>query len=164
MQGRTQSCSQRAVAFLLSGQADIHLERRDNLRFLVIYNPPSEDYVCVEPTTHMPDAINRAALGQSVTGFAVLPAHDTAAAVHRFSYRPAPRSPQPQPSLRPQPPDCGKVCANGQHLGGIESVWNCVMKNETAEEISALDNLQAAHRVAVAEWIMATKKEEALAS
>jgi hypothetical protein len=38
------------------------------------------------------------------------------------------------------------------------------MANQTAEEIAELDNLQAAYKAAVEEWIIAIKKEEALAS
>ena len=38
------------------------------------------------------------------------------------------------------------------------------MENETAEEIAELDNLQAAYKAVVEEWIMTIKKEEALAS
>jgi hypothetical protein len=38
------------------------------------------------------------------------------------------------------------------------------MENQPAEEIAELDNLQAAYKAAVEEWIIAIKKEEALAS
>ncbi len=38
------------------------------------------------------------------------------------------------------------------------------MENQTAEEIAELDNLQAAYKAAVEQWIVAIKKEEALAS
>jgi aldose 1-epimerase len=49
------------------GQADIALPVRGlkvrmtaspNLHFLHIYSPPGEDYFCVEPVSHRPDAVN----------------------------------------------------------------------------------------------------------
>ncbi|MCC7047699.1 MAG: aldose 1-epimerase [Alphaproteobacteria bacterium] len=42
------------------------------LGFLVIYTPPNEDFFCVEPVTHIPDAFNLAADGCADTGMIVL--------------------------------------------------------------------------------------------
>jgi aldose 1-epimerase len=39
----------------------------DDLAFTVVYVPPGEDYFCVEPVSHMTDAINRPE-ERSVTG------------------------------------------------------------------------------------------------
>jgi hypothetical protein len=38
------------------------------------------------------------------------------------------------------------------------------MENETSEETIVLDQLQAAYKAAVDEWVVAIRKEEALAS
>ena len=84
---------QGAVRVVWPDSSELTIEGSDNLRFLIIYNPPLENYVCVELVTHMPDAINRAEKGQSDTGFAVLPSGDIAVLIHRFRYRPAPRPP-----------------------------------------------------------------------
>ncbi|MGA7674123.1 MAG: aldose 1-epimerase [Rhizomicrobium sp.] len=39
---------------------------------LIVYCPKDEAFVCAEPTTHMPDAFNRAAAGWDATGHRVL--------------------------------------------------------------------------------------------
>ena len=44
------------------------LEASDEFRHLVVYTPPSEDYFCVEPTSHAPDAVN-SALPAKLTGY-----------------------------------------------------------------------------------------------
>lgn len=41
--------------------------------FLVVYVPPGRDFLALEPVTHMTDAFNRAARGESGTGTRVLP-------------------------------------------------------------------------------------------
>jgi len=51
---------QGAVRVVWPDSSELTIEGSDNLRFLIIYNPPLENYVCVELVTHMPDAINRA--------------------------------------------------------------------------------------------------------
>ena len=61
----------------------------DNLRFLIVYNPAQENFVCVKLVSHMPDAFNRAARGQEDAGFAILRPFETAVSPHRFVYRPA---------------------------------------------------------------------------
>ena len=58
----------------------------DNLGFLVVYNPPGDDFVCVEPVSHRPDAFNRTEQG---AGVAVLAPGESATATHRFVWRPA---------------------------------------------------------------------------
>ena len=42
--------------------------------FLVVYVPPARDFLAVEPVTHMTDAFNRAARGESETGIRILAA------------------------------------------------------------------------------------------
>ena len=84
-----------AVRVVWPDSSELTIEGSDNLRFLIIYNPSLENYVCVELVTHMPDAINRAAQGHSVAGFAVLPSRDIAVLIHRFRYRSAPSPPRP---------------------------------------------------------------------
>jgi aldose 1-epimerase len=36
------------------------IDAADDLRFMVVYVPPGADYFCVEPVSHMTDAVNRA--------------------------------------------------------------------------------------------------------
>jgi aldose 1-epimerase len=67
---------------------ELAISGSDNLRFLIIYNPPRENFVCVELVSHMPDAFNRAAREDEDTGFAVLRPLETAVSRHRFVYRP----------------------------------------------------------------------------
>jgi len=57
------------------------MECSDNLRRLVVYNPAGEDFVCIEPVTHMPDAFNRDASPDC------LPPGGGAQVAHRFIYR-----------------------------------------------------------------------------
>jgi aldose 1-epimerase len=45
----------------------VRLLASDELRHLVVYTPPGEDYFCVEPTSHAPDAVN-SALPAELTG------------------------------------------------------------------------------------------------
>ena len=70
--------------------SELAISGSDNLRFLVVYNPPQENYVCVEPVSHMTDAINRVARGEKDTGFAVLQTGEKAVSTHSFIYSPAP--------------------------------------------------------------------------
>ena len=41
------------------------------LRWLHVYIPPNRDFCCLEPVSHMPDAVNRAS-ADATTGFALL--------------------------------------------------------------------------------------------
>jgi aldose 1-epimerase len=43
-------------------------------RFVVVYAPPSSDFVAVEPVTHMTDAFNRAEREEPGTGTRILAA------------------------------------------------------------------------------------------
>ena len=38
----------------------LSIQAASNLRYVQIYTPPNQDFFCVEPVSHMPDAINRA--------------------------------------------------------------------------------------------------------
>lgn len=40
--------------------------------FLVVYTPAKQDFFCVEPVTHAPDAVNNVNAGRTDTGFQVL--------------------------------------------------------------------------------------------
>ena len=42
------------------------------LDFLVVYTPPRRPYFCVEPVSHMTDAVNQAATGRADAGLRVL--------------------------------------------------------------------------------------------
>lgn len=47
---------------ILHGDAfSLTIQGASNLRYLQVYTPPGQDFFCVEPVSHMPDAINRAA-------------------------------------------------------------------------------------------------------
>jgi aldose 1-epimerase len=67
--------------------ANLTIAGGDKLRFLVVYNPPAEDYVCVEPVSHMTDAVNRFAAEGQATGFTVLAPGARASCTHRFTYQ-----------------------------------------------------------------------------
>jgi len=51
---------------------------------MVVFVPPGEDYFCVEPVSHLNDAINRAARGETGTGFRLLPPGETFRGSLRF--------------------------------------------------------------------------------
>ena len=57
----------------------------EELGKLVIFTPPGEDFLCVEPVSHDTDAFNRAAQGEVDTGMRVLPPGETLKATVRFS-------------------------------------------------------------------------------
>ncbi|WP_068544296.1 aldose 1-epimerase [Thalassotalea crassostreae] len=44
----------------------------ENCKFMVVYSPKEEDFFCVEPVTHSPDAINMHSQGIENTGFSSL--------------------------------------------------------------------------------------------
>lgn len=48
----------------------------DTLGYLTVYAPPGEDYFCIEPVSHIPDAIN-SKLKQEDTGFQILQPGET---------------------------------------------------------------------------------------
>lgn len=49
----------------------VSLQASSNLRHLVLYTPPDEDFFCVEPVSHVPNAVNTR-LPASVSGLRVL--------------------------------------------------------------------------------------------
>ena len=49
------------------------------LRFLVVYTPPGQDFFCVEPVSHCPDAVNSAPRGVPDVGLVVLAPGETLA-------------------------------------------------------------------------------------
>ncbi len=55
--------------------------------FLVVYVPPARDFLAVEPVTHMTDAFNRAARGESGTGTRTLAAGAAFSCTMRISAR-----------------------------------------------------------------------------
>jgi aldose 1-epimerase len=55
--------------------------------FLVVYVPPSRDFLAVEPVTHMTDAFNRAARGEAGTGSRTLAAGAAFSCTMRVSVR-----------------------------------------------------------------------------
>jgi aldose 1-epimerase len=44
---------------------------------LVLYTPPAADFFCVEPVSHVTDAVNLAASGRTDTGLRVLAPGET---------------------------------------------------------------------------------------
>lgn len=57
------------------------------LNYLVVYNPPDADYVCVEPVSHLPNAVNQTVGALEKTGLTMLSPGKTVVATHRFSHR-----------------------------------------------------------------------------
>ncbi len=55
-----------------SAETRLTVEATPPFRHAVIYVPAHQDYFCFEPVSHMTDAVNRAAAGESGTGFAEL--------------------------------------------------------------------------------------------
>jgi aldose 1-epimerase len=53
-------------------RARMAIESDAVLPFLVVYTPPGQDHMCVEPVSHMIDAFNLAAAGRTDTGMRVL--------------------------------------------------------------------------------------------
>lgn len=54
------------------------------LDFLVVYTPKNQDYFCVEPVSHAPDAVNNVNAGRTDTGFQVLEQGKTMRVAIRF--------------------------------------------------------------------------------
>lgn len=54
-------------------QAKANITSSKNCDFLVVYSPENADFVCIEPVTHMTDAINMAARNYKNTGIKSLP-------------------------------------------------------------------------------------------
>ena len=49
----------RADLVLPEEQVCVRIEAQEPLRWLHVYSPPGEAFVCLEPVSHMPDALNR---------------------------------------------------------------------------------------------------------
>jgi aldose 1-epimerase len=59
------------------------------MNYLVVYNPSAnENFVCVEPVTHMPDSFNRDSAAQRDTGTQILRPNQTMRIEYRFRYFP----------------------------------------------------------------------------
>jgi aldose 1-epimerase len=54
------------------------------LDFLVVYTPPKQDFFCVEPVSHAPDAVNNLAAGRADTGLHILEQGRTMRVTVRF--------------------------------------------------------------------------------
>jgi aldose 1-epimerase len=63
----------RAVIEWPEWRARLTMTAPSPLDFLVVYTPPGQDFFCVEPVSHSPDAVNFIAAGRTDTGLAVLP-------------------------------------------------------------------------------------------
>ncbi|MGI9416496.1 MAG: aldose 1-epimerase [Geminicoccaceae bacterium] len=64
----------------------VRLEIRTDpiFRHMVVFVPPARDYVCVEPVTHVANAVNMMASGDADTGLAVLEPGETLSGAMRF--------------------------------------------------------------------------------
>lgn len=67
----------------------LQIEGSDNLRFLIVYHPPDQNYVCVELVSHMPYAINRAASDLRGAGLTILRPGEALSSTHHFVHCPA---------------------------------------------------------------------------
>ncbi len=70
--------SGRADIVMPEEQLCVRIEAGEPLRWLHVYVPPGESFLCVEPVSHMPDALNRAE-SPAVSGLRVLPPGGTLA-------------------------------------------------------------------------------------
>ncbi len=50
----------RVELVLPEAQLCVRIEAQEPLRWLHVYSPPGEAFLCIEPVSHMPDALNRA--------------------------------------------------------------------------------------------------------
>ena len=57
-------------------EMSINISSSKELGFLTVYTPPGENYFCVEPVSHIPDAIN-SKLAPQLTGFRILQPGET---------------------------------------------------------------------------------------
>lgn len=53
-------------------QMSAHISSSINCKFMVVYSPEKQDFFCVEPVTHAPNAINKHQRGIDNTGFSSL--------------------------------------------------------------------------------------------
>ena len=68
-------------ARMVWGDADLSvvMTASETLRHLIVYTPPGEDYFCVEPVSHAPDAVN-SNQPHGITGLSILQPGETLAA------------------------------------------------------------------------------------
>jgi aldose 1-epimerase len=64
--------SRRALVEWPERGARLIMRAQAPLDFLVIYTPPGRDFFCVEPVSHVTDAVNLAAAGRADTGLLTL--------------------------------------------------------------------------------------------
>jgi len=65
--------------------AELTMAASEELGKLVIFTPPGEDFLCVEPVSHDTDAFNRAAAGEADTGMRVLAPGENLSVYVRFT-------------------------------------------------------------------------------
>jgi aldose 1-epimerase len=66
----------------------VTVEGDTSTTFLVVFIPPGRDFLALEPVTHMTDAFNRAARGESGTGTRMLPPGGAFSCTMRIVVRP----------------------------------------------------------------------------
>lgn len=76
---------------LTTGDATTSLTADAGLDWLHVYVPPHSQYICAEPVSHMPDALNRMA-SDANTGIRLLGAGERHAVSMRIEWRPAVRN------------------------------------------------------------------------
>jgi aldose 1-epimerase len=75
----------RAVIEWPERKARLTITAESPLDFLVVYTPPKQDFFCVEPVSHAPDAVNNAAAGRTDTGLQILEQGKTMRVTVRFA-------------------------------------------------------------------------------
>jgi len=66
-------------------QARLSMTADAPLDFLVVYTPPKQNFFCVEPVSHAPDAVNTVHAGRTDAGFQILEQGKTMRVVIRFT-------------------------------------------------------------------------------
>jgi len=69
--------------------ARVQVQADPSCRYVVVYNPPGEPFVCVEPVTHMPDAANLARADAGVRPMPVVAPGGAVQVRHCIRYHPA---------------------------------------------------------------------------
>jgi galactose mutarotase-like enzyme len=67
----------------------VQVQADPSCRYLVVYNPGDEGFVCVEPVTHMPDAANLSRTDTSVQPMPLVAPGATVQVRHCIRYHPA---------------------------------------------------------------------------
>ncbi|MFM2287012.1 MAG: hypothetical protein RL684_155 [Pseudomonadota bacterium] len=78
-----------AAWLLLPDGARVQVQADPSCRYLVVYNPGDEGFVCVEPVTHMPDAANLSRADASVQPMPLVAPGATVQVRHCIRYHPA---------------------------------------------------------------------------